>query len=211
MMVHFGLMTQPPTTPGAAADVSVGRSDARQNRARLLEAARSVLRDRGLQGEVTEIAALAGVGAGTLYRHFPSKDALVGAVATELGTAILDELERADRVPDAREALASIVRAGYGLIENYGQLFLLMMSGGAPASLYEAFDGDEIGRLIGGMIQRGVDQGHFRADLDVDHAVGLLYALFAPISLTELMKQRSLDEIAEASTAFFLAGLGRHD
>ena len=57
--------------------------------------------------------------------------------------------------------------------------------------------------------QHGIDQDHFRSDLDVEHAVGLLYALFAPISLTQLMRQRSLPEIADASTEFFLAGLAR--
>ena len=46
------------------------RTDARNNRERLLDAARSVLAERGFDADVTEITARAGVGAGTLYRHF---------------------------------------------------------------------------------------------------------------------------------------------
>jgi len=197
------------TTKNALSEERQGRADARQNRARLLAAARAVFCEHGLQGEVTEIASRAGVGVGTLYRHFPSKEALTLAVADELGQAILRELDRSSQIDDARAALASIVRAGYQLVEEYGQLFLAMMSGGAPAPLYEAFASEQIGTQIARVIQHGIDQDHFRSDLDVEHAVGLLYALFAPISLTQLMRQRSLPEIADASTEFFLAGLAR--
>lgn len=193
--------------PDTEAPERAGRADARQNRARLLAAAREVLRERGIHGEVTEIAARAGVGAGTLYRHFPSKDVLISAVAQELSEAILAELESAQQTDDPRAALASIVQAGYRLVGEYGQLFLTLMSGGAPPALYEAFDEERIAGIIGGIVQRGIDRGQFRADLDVEHTVGLLYALFAPISLNELMRHRSLDVIAEASTRFFLAGL----
>jgi AcrR family transcriptional regulator len=172
-----------------------------------LVAARDVLKERGLHGEVTEIATRAGVGAGTLYRHFPSKDALIAAVSQELHAAILTELERSSQIDDAREALAQVVRAGYGLVEDYGQLFLALMSGGAPPTLYEAFDGERVSGLIAQIIRRGMEQGYFRQDLDVDHAIGLIYALFAPVSLASLMRQRSLEEISAASTDFILAGL----
>jgi AcrR family transcriptional regulator len=198
--------SQTPVVP-THSNAPSGRSDARQNRARLLVAAREILKERGLHGEVTEIAARAGVGAGTLYRHFPSKDALIAAISEELHAAILTELERASLIDDAREALAHVVRAGYGLVEDYGQLFLALMSGGAPATLYEAFDGERISGLIAQIIRRGIEQHHFREDLDVDHAIGLIYALFAPISLASLLQQRSLEEISAASTDFILAGL----
>ena len=209
MMELSGVPATPPTTEHVSREERLGRADARQNRARLLAAARAVFCERGLHGEVTEIARRAGVGAGTLYRHFSSKEALTLAVADELGQAVLRELDRASQIDDAREALATIVHAGYQLVEEYGQLFLAMMSGGAPTPLYEAFAAEQIDSQIAGIIQRGIDQGHFRPELDVAHAVGLLYALFAPISLTQLMGQRSLREIADASTEFFLAGLAR--
>lgn len=59
------------------------RSDALRNRQRLLEAADAMFREYGVDVGVGEIAAAAGVGRGTLFRNFPSKDALIAAVLAE--------------------------------------------------------------------------------------------------------------------------------
>jgi AcrR family transcriptional regulator len=59
------------------------RADAERNRRRLIEAATELFRERGLEVGVGEIAERAGVGRGTLFRNFPSKDALVVAVVVE--------------------------------------------------------------------------------------------------------------------------------
>ncbi|MDW8047571.1 MAG: helix-turn-helix domain-containing protein, partial [Chloroflexota bacterium] len=59
------------------------RSDARLNRERLLAAAREVLAERGAAAEMREIAERAGVAVGTLYRHFPTREALVAAIIAE--------------------------------------------------------------------------------------------------------------------------------
>ncbi len=56
------------------------RADAVRNRARILEAAEHVFAEAGAGAGMDEVAAAAGVGVGTLYRHFPTKDALVAAV-----------------------------------------------------------------------------------------------------------------------------------
>jgi AcrR family transcriptional regulator len=56
------------------------RADAERNRVRLLETAKSAFAEKGSAASLDEIARIAGVGAGTLYRHFPTRDALVAAV-----------------------------------------------------------------------------------------------------------------------------------
>src|SRR5690349_20628962 len=56
------------------------RRDAVANRARVLAAATEVLREQGMGVDMRAIAAAAGVGVGTLYRHFPTREALVHAV-----------------------------------------------------------------------------------------------------------------------------------
>jgi AcrR family transcriptional regulator len=68
-----------PTTTGTG-EGSPLRADARRNRARLLEAAESVFATRGLTASTDEVAKEAGVGIGTLFRHFPTKEALLRAV-----------------------------------------------------------------------------------------------------------------------------------
>jgi AcrR family transcriptional regulator len=73
------------------------RSDAARNRARLLAAAREVFAERGLDGGVGEIADRAGVGRGTLFRNFPTKQDLIAAV-------LVNKMQQA--VTDARELLA---------------------------------------------------------------------------------------------------------
>ena len=59
------------------------RADARRNRAKVLEAARHQLAEHGLDTQVDEIAREAGVGVGTVYRHFPTKEALFEALAED--------------------------------------------------------------------------------------------------------------------------------
>lgn len=67
------------------------RADAKRNYDRIVEVAREVFREKGYDAPLDEIAKRAGVGAGTLYRHFPTKDALVDAVMQ----AWVDRVEQA--------------------------------------------------------------------------------------------------------------------
>jgi AcrR family transcriptional regulator len=56
------------------------RADARRNREKIVDAARAAFAEHGLETQMDDIARRAGVGVGTLYRHFPTKDALVRAI-----------------------------------------------------------------------------------------------------------------------------------
>jgi AcrR family transcriptional regulator len=89
------------------------RADAERNRRRVLDAAGELFRERGLEVGVGEIAEHAGVGRGTLFRNFPSKEALIAAIlvdrmgeAVEFGQALL---ESADPGEALFEFLAEIV------------------------------------------------------------------------------------------------------
>jgi AcrR family transcriptional regulator len=75
------------------------RADARRNRERVLAAAASVFAETGLKAPVEDVARRAGVGVGTVCRHFPTKQALVEAVLEAMYEALLD---------DARTALANV-------------------------------------------------------------------------------------------------------
>ncbi|KLU63676.1 HTH-type transcriptional repressor BepR [Desulfosporosinus acididurans] len=56
------------------------RADAKQNREQILKAAQKIFAEKGLSIPISEIASQAGVGIGTIYRHFPTKEALFEAV-----------------------------------------------------------------------------------------------------------------------------------
>src|ERR1700709_720376 len=92
-----------------AAPVRPLRADAARNRVRVLAAARAAFAEAGLDVGVEEIARRAGVGKGTLYRRFPTKEALVRAIFED----ILDDIDRlvADvgRDADPRDAFERFI------------------------------------------------------------------------------------------------------
>jgi AcrR family transcriptional regulator len=88
------------------------RADARRNRARVLEVAQEVFAEEGLAVPIDEIARRAGVGVGTVYRHFPTKDALFEAII----------VERLRAVGEAARELAEGPEAGTGFFPFFEQM-----------------------------------------------------------------------------------------
>src|SRR5919202_6975888 len=87
------------------------RTDARRNRRRLLESAREVMREQGLDASLGEIARRAGVGNATLYRHFPTREALCEAVFAEFGSELEQIRKRVLRIEDPWTALVPLFEA----------------------------------------------------------------------------------------------------
>jgi len=84
------------------------RTDSMANHARILDAARSVLAERGLDIEVADVAERAGVGVGTLYRHFANRDDLVRAILAQAVVDVVARLRSAAEIEDPAEALRQI-------------------------------------------------------------------------------------------------------
>jgi AcrR family transcriptional regulator len=82
------------------------RADARRNRQRVLEAARDVFAEQGLDAQMDEIASRAGVGVGTVYRHFPTKQALIDALVGDRFRELREEADSWLDVEDPWEALS---------------------------------------------------------------------------------------------------------
>ena len=76
----------------------------------------------------------------------------------------------------------------------------------APPPYRDTVDLNLLARHFGALIKRGIEQGHFRRDLDVEYAVAVWFALVAPSALDRLLMTRTLDQIATTTTRFFLAG-----
>jgi AcrR family transcriptional regulator len=180
-------------------------------RDRVFTAAKQVLAEHGLAGDVHEVIARAGVGAGTVYRYFPNKEALFRAVAEEMvHRTRVGFLEIASRHADARECVALTMDLGFRNLRDYGQLAIELFSGLHPPEYGDLFERPALEAFFRALIKRGIQQGHFRNDVDIEHAVGVWFALVAPSVLGRLLNRRTVEEIANATTRFFLAGLSGH-
>jgi AcrR family transcriptional regulator len=85
------------------------RADARRNRERILRAARAVFADQGTDAQIDDVARRAKVGVGTVYRHYPTKDALLDALVRERFDEIAALAEAALQEDDAWEAFRDLV------------------------------------------------------------------------------------------------------
>ncbi|TSC28395.1 TetR/AcrR family transcriptional regulator [Corallococcus sp. Z5C101001] len=94
--------------PKTSTDDATGgamRADARRNRDRLLVAADAVFSERGADASLNDVAKEAGVGIGTLYRHFPTREALLGATCDERFLKLAQESRERSASVSALEAL----------------------------------------------------------------------------------------------------------
>jgi AcrR family transcriptional regulator len=88
------------------------RADARRNREKVLTAAREVFSEHGRDAQMDDVARRAGVGVGTVYRHFPTKEALIEALVVDSFQKIALRAEAALQADDAWDAFASTLWAG---------------------------------------------------------------------------------------------------
>ena len=85
------------------------RADARRNRERILKAARAVFGDQGFDAQIDDVAKRAKVGVGTVYRHFPTKEALLDALVRERFSEIAQFAKEALRHEDAWEGFTELM------------------------------------------------------------------------------------------------------
>jgi AcrR family transcriptional regulator len=120
------------TTDEAEATSKPLRADAQRNYDKLVAAAREVFAERGAEGSLDEIAKRAGVGPGTLYRHFPTRDDLIDALMRDWSARVLADSEAA--VEAGLPARETLERWFTDLIRH------LTLHRGAAAKLSAAFD-----------------------------------------------------------------------
>ena len=99
------------------------RADAERNRRRLLDAATQMFCERGLDVGVGEIAQQAGVGRGTLFRNFPSKEHLIAAIVVERMNESIARGRAALEAPDAGQALFDLIEQSVGRSQTDRALF----------------------------------------------------------------------------------------
>jgi AcrR family transcriptional regulator len=150
------------------------RSDAQQNRGRILVVAKEAFAQSGANASLDDIARQAGVGPGTLYRHFPSREDLLKAVyraaADKLATAASEFAETLPPIDALRTWMMLFVDY---LADKQIIAPALNALVDDPQKLYEASYG-QIWEAVRSLVKRAIKSGDIREDLD---AVDLLRAL----------------------------------
>jgi AcrR family transcriptional regulator len=179
------------------------RADAARNRARVLDVAYQTFAAEGLSVPIDEIARRAGVGAGTVYRHFPTKDALFQAVIADRMHHLIDEGRALLKSEDPGQALFTFLRS------------MVLQWGAADRGMVEALAGigidvneavpqaeEDFLSMLGELLRAAQHAGTARADVGVPEVKTLLVGCQA-------MQGYNAD-LAERVTDVALDGL-RHD
>jgi AcrR family transcriptional regulator len=142
------------------------RADAERNRLRLLDAAKAIFAEKGADASLEEIARTAGVGIGTLYRHFPTRDALVEQVYRSESTQLAQAAADLARTQPPVEALRLWMRLFVDYLATkqiMSEALNAMVCG--PTELYAA-SGAQLKASIADLAERAVASGAIRLEVD---------------------------------------------
>ena len=150
------------------------RTDAQRNRERILEVAKAAFARAGANTSLDDVARQAGVGAGTLYRHFPTRDALLEAVYhTEVAKLAAAERELSAKLPPVEALRAWMLLFIDYIAEKHIIAPALNAFAGGPSKLYDSSRAQVTG-AIEALVERAIKSGDIRKDLK---AFDLLRAL----------------------------------
>jgi AcrR family transcriptional regulator len=148
------------------------RADARRNRERILIAAQQVFAEKGHEAQMDDIAAKAAVGVGTVYRHFPSKEALLGALVGQKFSQFAANARGALEIEDPWEALTTAFWRNAELVAADAGVQYAMMSTAAVVD-YIAPQKEELEEAMGELCERAKKAGVLREDFSI-HDYGML-------------------------------------
>src|SRR6201984_2625869 len=154
------------TTKRAKPELRKPRTDAQRNRERILEVAKRAFTRSGANASLDDIAKETRVGAGTLYRHFPTRDALIEAVyRTEVEKLAAAEKKFSESLPPI-EALRAwmLLFVDYIATKQIIGPALNSLVGG-PSKLYEG-SRSQIQGAIDSLVKRAIKSGDIRRDLE---------------------------------------------
>jgi AcrR family transcriptional regulator len=156
------------------------RADARRNRDALLAKAREIF-DAGTFFDLRfdDFARLAGVGTGTLYRHFPTREALAAAVYRQEIATLCDQARRLLATLPAEEALAAFLRGMVDHIDAHQGLARTLAALMSTGSGSLAEDGQALEQAITELVAAAVDDGTVREDVGAGAVMMALHGIGA--------------------------------
>ena len=177
------------------------RADAVRNRERVLEAAKIVFSAGGKEASLDAVARQAGVGIGTLYRHFPTREALYEAVYRREVEHLADLAETLKNGPSPSQALRVWLRSNVEFIATKKGMSAALALAAQASSELSAYSFDRLTRAVGMLLDRAIAAGEIRAD------IGPADLLRALIGMCYLHDQPGWQQTVQRLLEVFVDGL----
>ncbi|RYJ00717.1 MAG: TetR/AcrR family transcriptional regulator [Acetobacteraceae bacterium] len=153
------------------------RADSARNRKRVLEAAKTVLGAGGPQASLEEVARQAGVGIGTLYRHFPTRHALFEAVYRREVEQLVELADQLLGCPDPVAALRRWLRANVDFVATKKGMAAALAIAASGTTALSTYTAERLTAAVGSLIGRAVAAGVMRDDVGPGDLLRMLVAL----------------------------------
>ncbi|MEV5751208.1 helix-turn-helix domain-containing protein [Actinoallomurus sp. NPDC052308] len=150
------------------------RADALRNRARVLEAAEAVFAAHGTTASTEQVARRAGLGVGTVFRHFPTKEALLEAVFVARLGRLAAEADALMSAEDPGTAFFGFFARVVGHAATKNALAAALAEAGVDVRETTAGTGRELRRALGALLGRAQEAGTVRADVGLPEILTLL-------------------------------------
>src|SRR3954452_3043749 len=176
------------------------RADARRNRERILVAARGACAAHGANVQMDDVAREAGVGVGTVYRHFPTKDALIEALVAEKFRVTTENIRAALEIEDPWEGFCAALRNNAEVMAADAGLRDALVRLG-PLARHPDAERAELNALAGEIVRRAQAAGVLRDDVTVDDIGALMAGLCITMAHPELDWRRHLELLLDGLRA----------
>lgn len=152
------------------------RADAVRNRAKVLAAAETVFAEKGASASTDEIARLAGVGIGTVFRHFPTKESLLEAVLTGLLRRLADEADTLTAADDPGAAFFTFFARVVAQAMTKNAFSQALAEAGVDTRNATRQPGQELRVALGILLERAQRAAAVRDDIGLSEVMTLLVA-----------------------------------
>src|SRR6267378_6110426 len=153
------------------------RADAARNRERVLEAAKAVFSAGGPEASLEAVARTAGVGIGTLYRHFPTRESLFEAVYRSEVQQLADLAQQLKDEAKPVDALRHWMRSNVQFVATKkGMLAALALAAYKNSELF-SYSFDQLTRAVGGLLDRAIAAGEIREDISPEDLIRALVGM----------------------------------
>jgi AcrR family transcriptional regulator len=150
------------------------RADAARNRARVLDAAHECVASKGVTVSTEEIARCAGVGVGTVFRHFPTKESLLEAVFADRLRRFVADADRLVAGAEPHTALFAVLRRAVDTYATKHAIGDALSAAGVDAGPLAAQAGGTLRHVLGGLLTAAQGAGTVRGDVTVDDVLALI-------------------------------------